>query len=228
MSASSTYFNAERGVIAKFLPENYENVLEVGCAAGGFSRHLPKAKQIWGIEPNLNAASEAKLRLMRVLEGTYGEVENELPDNYFDLLICNDVIEHMSDHDAFFTQVRKKMKPGAILVGSLPNIRHVTALVKLIFLKDWRYSSSGILDRTHLRFFTEKSIQRMFVEHSLQVEKMSGVGSVISNGFLRDGNPLSFAQQFALRSAMVAITALSFGTLSDLQYPQYAFRVKFT
>jgi 2-polyprenyl-3-methyl-5-hydroxy-6-metoxy-1,4-benzoquinol methylase len=227
MTEIENYFSAERGVIAKFLPDQYENVLEVGCAAGGFVRHLPKAKQLWGIEPNENAANQAKKYFSTVLQGTYTEVEDDLPNAYFDLVICNDVIEHMPDHDDFLKRLREKLKPGAILVGSLPNVRHVTSLTKLVLLKDWPYSDSGILDRTHLRFFTEKSMRRMFAQHGLSIESMAGVGSVISNGFLRDGKPLNSFLQGSLRSAMAFLVVASLGTLSDLQYPQYAFRVRY-
>jgi 2-polyprenyl-3-methyl-5-hydroxy-6-metoxy-1,4-benzoquinol methylase len=227
MTNDSNYFTAERGAIAKFLPDQYENVLEVGCATGGFVRHLPKAKQLWGIEPNAKAADQAQKYFSNVLQGTYAEVEDQIPNNFFDLVICNDVIEHMPDHDDFLKRLRVKLKPNAILVGSLPNVRHVTALVKLVLLKDWPYSDSGILDRTHLRFFTEKSMRRMFREHQLSIESMAGVGSVISDGFLRDGKPLNTFLQGSLRSAMALVVVGSLGTLSDLQYPQFAFRVRF-
>jgi 2-polyprenyl-3-methyl-5-hydroxy-6-metoxy-1,4-benzoquinol methylase len=227
MAEIKQYFTAERGVIANFLPDHYENVLEVGCATGGFVRHLPKAKQIWGIEPNPGAADQAREHFTKVLQGTYIEAEDKLPDGYFDLVICNDVIEHMPDHDDFLKRLRVKLKPSAILVGSLPNVRHVTSLAKLLILKDWSYADSGILDRTHLRFFTEKSMRRMFAQHHLNIERMAGVGSVISNGFLRDGNPLNSVLQGSLRSAMALMVVASLGTLSDLQYPQYAFRVRF-
>jgi 2-polyprenyl-3-methyl-5-hydroxy-6-metoxy-1,4-benzoquinol methylase len=227
MAEIEQYFTAERGVIANFLPKHYANVLEVGCASGGFSRHLPKAKQLWGIEPNASAAERARKHFAKVLQGTYNEAEDKLPDGFFDLVICNDVIEHMPDHDDFLRRLRVKLKPGAILVGSLPNVRHVTSLVKLLIFKDWPYTDSGILDRTHLRFFTEKSMRRMFAQHRLSVESMGGVGSVISNGFLRDGKPLNGFLQGSLRGAMALIVVASLGTLSDLQYPQYAFRVRF-
>jgi 2-polyprenyl-3-methyl-5-hydroxy-6-metoxy-1,4-benzoquinol methylase len=227
MNEIQSYFEADRSVVSHFLPEHYENVLEVGCASGGFAQHLSKAKQLWGIEPNIEAASRARQRFSKVLQGTYDEVEGELPDAYFDLVICNDVIEHMPDHDEFLRKIRLKIKPNAFLVGSLPNIRHITALIKILVFKDFPYSNSGILDRTHLRFFTEKSIRRLFAQHGLSEERFKGVGSVISNGFLRESKPLNAFEQWFLRGSVALLIGGSLGLLSDLQYPQYAFRARF-
>lgn len=99
-----------------------------------------------------------------------------LPDQHFDMVICNDVIEHMVDHDHFLEHIKTKMRPGACIVGSIPNVRHLTALFKLLVAKDWPYSASGILDRTHLRFFTENST----ITHGVHREE--GQGGAVCDG----------------------------------------------
>ena len=88
--------------------------------------------EIWGVEPNPEAAARASNKLDRVLTGTYDSVASELPDCYFDLVICNDVIEHMPDYDAFLEAIKLKMCPSGHVVGSVPNVRHVTCLFKLL------------------------------------------------------------------------------------------------
>jgi 2-polyprenyl-3-methyl-5-hydroxy-6-metoxy-1,4-benzoquinol methylase len=218
------YFTANRDAMSAFLPAHYERTLEIGCASGGFASNLTKAAETWGVEPHAPAAARAAKTMTRVLTGIYGEVVDQLPNHYFDLVICNDVIEHMPDHDAFLRDIRSKVRPGAYLVGSLPNIRHITALVKLLFLRDWPYSDSGILDRTHLRFFTEKSMRRTFADHGMAIECLVGINSVVCSGVVGE---VSQVKNLLYRLAAAGFVLASLGTAWDSQYPQYAFRVRF-
>ena len=213
--------------MARFLPKEYNRVLEIGCASGGFSDQLPKAREIWGVEPFDAAARTAATKLTRVLIGTYEQVSDNLPDNHFDLVICNDVIEHMSDHDAFLHAIRRKVAPNAYLIGSIPNIRHITALAKLLVLRDWPYADSGILDRTHLRFFTRKSLKRTLTTHGFQVERVEGIDSVIRCGFVSRDGAMSPIVAWVLRLVTLAVVIGTVGYYNDTQYPQYAFRARF-
>ncbi len=196
-------------------------VLEVGCSAGGFSSQI-KGAEVWGIEPNSGAAAVAATKLHKVLVGTYDDVADQLPDNYFDLVIGNDVIEHMPDHDAFFQAIKSKMAPNGRIIGSLPNVRHITALVKLLVMKDWPYSDEGILDRTHLRFFTRKSIERSLVENGYQLERIRGNNSVIKDGFV-NSSPIA---NLVGRGVAVAAIVLTLGYYWDTQFPQYGFSAR--
>jgi 2-polyprenyl-3-methyl-5-hydroxy-6-metoxy-1,4-benzoquinol methylase len=102
MSKLSIYYEQGRSEVAKFLPNNYSKVLEIGCGTGNFYGNVRQDCEYWGIEPLRAAAQSASKKLHKVLIGKFEEVNQQLPDYYFDLVICNDVIEHMSDHDAFF------------------------------------------------------------------------------------------------------------------------------
>lgn len=178
------------------------------------------------MEPNPEAATAAALKMHRVLVGRYDLLEHQLPDQYFDMVVCNDVIEHMDDHDAFLEAIKKKMRPGGWIVGSVPNVRHITALFKLLVTKDWKYSESGILDRTHLRFFTQKSLRRTLQEHGYSIEALGGVGSIIKYGISRRTNKFSWAQNLTYQVISLAVVVLTLGYYWDTQYPQYAFRVR--
>ena len=226
MSNDLHYYHANRGVMARFLPDAYERVLEVGCGAGGFRDHLRQPCEVWGVEPNAEAGKTAALKMDRVLIGTYDSVADQLPDAYFDVVVCNDVIEHMTDHDAFLEAIKQKMRPGAFIVGSIPNIRHITALFKLLVLKDWRYSESGILDRTHLRFFTKMSLRRTLQAHGYAIQMFAGVGSIIRHGISRRTNKPGTLQDMSYRLISVTVVLLTLGYYWDTQYPQYAFRVR--
>ncbi len=174
----SEYFAFERSDVKPFLPTHYRRVLEIGCGEGRFSQHLHSAQEYWGIEPDFEASRISADRMSQALCGTFESRYAELPDDYFDLVICNDVIEHMPDHSWFLDRIKTKMTRKGLLVGSVPNVRYITNLVDLLVRRDWPYTNSGVLDRTHLRFFTEKSLSRSFLENGFAIEALQGINSV--------------------------------------------------
>lgn len=212
MNQSSPYYEGVRKEVAKFLPGQYSRVLEVGCGEGGFHLNLKQHCEHWGIEPVHGAANIARSKLHRVLEASYLEAFGQLPDNYFDLVICNDVIEHMVNHDEFFRTIKQKITENAYLIGSIPNVRYIGNLFELLFMKDWKYKDEGILDRTHLRFFTDKSIKRTFRESGFIIEAFDGVNKVEFR--------LTSLRMF-LKNALV----LLFG--KDTRFLQFGFRIRY-
>lgn len=211
------YVLSERSEIARLLPDSYRTVLEIGCAKGGFKANLNPNAEVWGIEPRASAAGHAAALGYKVLVGIYDAVAAEIPDAYFDLVVCNDVIEHMTDHDKFLQDIKRKMKPDACIVGSVPNVRYFGNMVKLVVLKDWHYEEQGILDRTHLRFFTGKSLRETFVRNGYEVQQLKGVNSDFAK----------FATvKLVLKNMLLAATiALSLGHCRDLRFLQYGFRL---
>jgi len=166
------YYQGSRPEVASLINHAPKRVLEIGCGDGSFRSLLKGQFEYWGIEPFSEAAELARKNIDKVFNSTYDEAFSELPDNYFDLIICNDVIEHLVDHDSFFKSIKIKMAEGARIVGSVPNVRHLSNLISLIFKKDWNYQDDGILDRTHLRFFTEKSLKRTVHQHNYELEHL--------------------------------------------------------
>ncbi len=207
----NSYFRNLREEMAAFLPADYRTALEVGCGEGEFHRQLRPGTEVWGVEPNPQAAGIAAGKLHKVLVGPYELMAAEIPDNHFDLVICNDVIEHMSDPGRFLQSVREKMKPGACIIGSIPNVRFALNLFNLLIRKDWRYEDEGVLDRTHLRFFTIKSVGRLLGEQQFQVELIRGI------------NPPKIVWK---KVVMWTLTLASLGQLMDSQCMQIGFRAR--
>ncbi|MBQ0758064.1 MAG: class I SAM-dependent methyltransferase [Zhongshania sp.] len=174
-SLPSTYFVGVRKEMLPFLPSRRQRVLEIGCGHGTFSEGVDGCQEYWGVEPDAEAAKIADQKLKKVLNGTYNEVADQLPDNYFDLIVCNDVIEHMPDHDEFLINIQRKIADGGALVASIPNVRYYYNLLELIVGKDWRYRDAGVLDRTHLRFFTRKSLLECLANAGFEVEEFQGI-----------------------------------------------------
>lgn len=191
-------------------------MLEVGCGYGNFRNNLPDDCEYWGIEPVLSIALHANKILSKVLIGTFQDTFAELPDHYFDCVVCNDVIEHMDDVDVFLQAIKAKIKHDGVIVGSIPNVRYIDNLFNLLVRKDWKYVDSGILDKTHLRFFTEKSSQRTFIANGYLIDEFYGI------------NPVAIKKNDAIKrmiqSAGAIIVAWFIGT--DTKYTQFGFRIK--
>lgn len=172
-----TYYQNTRPEVYGLVPKAAKRVLEIGCAAGGFRLNFPDQVEYWGVEPVQSAAEQASRKKMKVLCGTYDAVQARIPDAYFDVIVCNDVIEHVADSEAFLQSLKGKFAANGVLVGSIPNVRFWGNLVNLLLKRDWRYEDSGVLDKTHLRFFTGKSFRRLMDKAGYELELMEGIES---------------------------------------------------
>lgn len=158
------------------VPADVKTVLDVGCAKGAFGQALKSVNdvEVWGVEPDDISAAVAKERLDHVINDFFGPSVH-LPDEYFDLILFNDSLEHMSDPVMALDLCRSKLKPGGRINCCVPNVRHIDNLEHLILDKDWRYEELGIRDRTHLRFFTQKSVVALFEERGYRVLDVIGI-----------------------------------------------------
>jgi 2-polyprenyl-3-methyl-5-hydroxy-6-metoxy-1,4-benzoquinol methylase len=201
-------------------PPPYVRVLEVGCASGAFSSRL-NADEIWGIEPAADVAEQARARGCKVLVGLYSDFDSQLPNGYFDVVIANDVIEHMPDHERFLLSIRNKISPGGCLIVSVPNVRSLATLLRLFVLKDWRYTEDGVLDRTHLRFFTERSLRRCLTECGYEVEAFTGLRSVfrVDRGISASRTALNWI-------VATVVICITLGHAWDTRFLQYGLRAR--
>jgi len=211
----SAYYQNPRPEMLDFVPASRRAVLEVGCGTAAFISTLTGCEEKWGIEPT-SAAVAAKERLTHLLHGPFDAVKHQLAKNYFDLVICNDVIEHMVDHRAFLTEIRDYIAPDGMLIGSIPNVCFYDTLFRMLWEKDWHYTDAGILDRTHLAFFTAKSFSETLEETGYRVVKISG----LHQDHVVDTTRKSYRY---LRLARL-ISRLSFGHFSDIRYFQFGFQ----
>jgi 2-polyprenyl-3-methyl-5-hydroxy-6-metoxy-1,4-benzoquinol methylase len=204
-AADPTYYARTRPEMLPLVPANAQRVLELGCGEGGFAATVKQrtGADVWGIEFNAEAARQASAVLDRVLVGDADAQIAELPDAFFDVIICNDVLEHLVNPVATLEKLRAKMQSGGSIVASIPNIRYLPALTQIVLRRDFPQQEHGIFDRTHLRFFTRKSMVRMFESAGFSVQRMKGINAyygplgvvltIVTLGYFADGFFLQYA-----------------------------------
>lgn len=159
------YSDFGRLEVTPFVPRDARRVLDVGCLAGAFGAALKSerpATTVWGIELRPDAAELAAGRLDHVIVGRFPD---DVPSGErFDCVVFNDVLEHLEDPWSALRATHAFLAPGGCVVASIPNVRHYSVVASLVLRGDWRYADAGILDRSHLRFFTSDSATRLFEE----------------------------------------------------------------
>lgn len=170
------YFQYSRLEMLAFVPDGTRTSLEVGCGAGKFSSNLAtRGIECWGIEPEGAAYEEALKNGVKCLPGLFQDQLDNLPKNYFDIVVFNDVLEHMSDPWEALNITKSLLREGGHVVASIPNILYFPAFVDLLITRDLKYTAGGIFDKTHLRFFTRKSMIDLFESCGFVIEKIEGI-----------------------------------------------------
>jgi len=175
--AKINYYGQDRQEVIDFVPDDASILLDIGCGAGAFGAALKERKEIevWGVEPVVDIANEAEAVLDKVVTGFFEE-NAHLPDAQFDVITFNDSLEHFPDPFPPLVLAKKKLKKDTgLVVASIPNVRFIRNIRHVLFEKDWKYTDKGILDRTHLRFFTKKSMVRTFEEAGYEVISITGI-----------------------------------------------------
>jgi 2-polyprenyl-3-methyl-5-hydroxy-6-metoxy-1,4-benzoquinol methylase len=171
------YYGNGRSEMLQFIPKSAKNILEIGCGSGAFLMQLKENgfQNVSGIELNKTAAQSAIEKGLNVYSGPIEDFTEELKKSQFDVIVLNDVIEHILDPWDILNHLRDILSPNGSLVCSIPNVRFIGNLRHLLIEKDWKYEAEGVLDQTHLRFFTKKSIFRTFQECQFTITQIEGI-----------------------------------------------------
>jgi len=161
--------------IVGMVPEDTRSVLDVGCGVGENGRLLRKARSIdylAGVEIVPGVAAQAERAYDVVVVGDIEELDLPFADGRFDCLLLIEILEHLRDPWATLSRLTRLIRPGGHVVASVPNVRHYSIVWGLLRGR-WEYRPRGLMDITHLRFFTRASF----------VELMRGAGlTVLSVG----------------------------------------------
>jgi len=208
--SNGSYFSHSRPQMRAFVPTEALRVLDIGCGDGAFAaglraerREQGRELEIWGLELDSDAARRATANLDEVRCGPAEDLLPDLPRAHFDCVVMNDVLEHIAWPQPLLSGLHAVMAPGARLVTSMPNVRHFPHLWNLVVHGDWRYRDEGILDRTHLRFYTRDTMIELLETTGFRVREQHGINptrslrwrlfNLLSLGRARDMQFLQFA-----------------------------------
>lgn len=168
--------------VAPFIPRGARSALDVGCARGGFDTSLREAlgtdARLVGVEANPTAADVAQRdsEYDEVLAGYFPQALD--PEHRFDLICFNDVLEHLVDPWSVLRDTHRHLTAGGHVLASIPNIQYAPVLWDLV-RGNFTYSEAGILDRTHLRFFTKRSMVDLFESTGFDVVSVNGINNIL-------------------------------------------------
>lgn len=171
----SDYFTHARTEIAPLLPSpgtTLLRALDVGCAQGHTLDWLKRTgvcDWVAGVEPHADRNKD----ISSIDQFEKIDIEAQLPSitpGTLDLILCLDVLEHLKDPWITVQRLNILLKPGGRWIISVPNVRNYRLVLDLLLKGNFDYVDAGILDRTHLRFFTRKSIGEMIVATGARIE----------------------------------------------------------
>lgn len=174
------YYANKRTDLIKFIPAGSVRVLEIGCGTGATGQEIKRLHGpgtiVAGVELFPAAAEKAHEVLDSVFTGDVEKITLPFEKGYFDCIIYGDVLEHLIDPWRVLEMQKDLLKPGGIIIASIPNAAHYR-IVRMLKKKEWNYQDSGIMDVTHLRFFAIKNIYAMFERVGLRITTVEHIKS---------------------------------------------------
>ena len=181
LDQQDVYAGNDRRELLPYVPRGVQSVLDVGCARGEFGARLRSlighSLTLHGLDPVESAVVAA--RATGAFDGVYcGYFPQSVPEAAdYDLVCFNDVLEHVLDPWLMLRQAKRYLKSDGRVLVSIPSIRYAPIVIDLLRGR-WTYTSTGTLDRTHVRFFTRSSMLEMFHDAGYAVETCVGINPV--------------------------------------------------
>jgi methionine biosynthesis protein MetW len=188
------------GIVASLICAG-DRVLDVGCGTGSVTKILVDTchAKVVGIEPDDERASRAA---SRGLEVHVGYLTSDLirTVGLFDIVLFADVLEHLPNPYSILLKARKALRPGGSVILSVPNVAHWSVRADILRGR-FRYQASGIMDATHLRWFTADSVKSLVTAAGFKVTYYrAAAGTTLGDNFRR--RPFSWLPR-NLRNALL-------------------------
>lgn len=159
-----------RDELLSLVPQGIKKVLDVGCGNGSLGAKLKERQiEVVGIEKDRELYASAKEKLSQVFLVDVENFELPYPRGYFDCIMYADIIEHLIDPLSTLKNHSKYLRDNGYVITSIPNIRYYKVIIRLLLGGSWDYVDAGILDRTHLRFFTLINIEELFIKAGYKI-----------------------------------------------------------
>ncbi len=191
---SPSYYDDPRWELLSLVPSRARKLLDVGCGSGWLGRKVKATRpcHVVGIEAHRGAAEAAR----KVLDEVYcADVETFRPPfsgKVFDGIVFGDILEHLRDPWEVLKKFTGYLRDDGVFILSIPNVRHYTTFLSLAKGR-WEYKEEGLLDRTHLRFFTRSGIEDLLAQSGLRpvrVLRNTGSGRIMRTANLFSRNKL--------------------------------------
>lgn len=169
----ATYYTDPRLELVALIPPGTRRLLDIGCGEGhmALAAKVYGVSEVFGVELVPSVAAEAEKRLDGAMCADIEATELPAAWGQFDCIVCADVLEHLKDPWTVLRRLRDRLTDNGALIASIPNIGHLSVIVKIL-LDRFEYADSGILDRTHLRFFTKHTIRQLFASTGYRIQSI--------------------------------------------------------
>lgn len=172
----SSYSDHHRPEMIAIVPRHCKSAIDVGAETGAFARdlrrHLAPGSRISVVEPGEAGRQIDPQEFHHVIRGFF---PTDLPDDRFDCMVFNDVLEHMEDPWSALEACKHYLEPGGVVIASIPNVAHLSVIRRLMAGRFDYNPHGGIMDITHLRFFTRKTIIDLFTRAGFEIELLHGI-----------------------------------------------------
>lgn len=209
------YYNNVRHDLIRFFNKSKGNlkVLEVGAAYGEtlfFLKNSGMTSEVVGVELFQDSNNLDKYKkLDHFLFGDIQTLDLSKFENYFDVILLADVLEHLVEPLPVLEKIRKLLKKDGEIIISIPNIRHYSSFIKIFLKGNFQYEDSGIFDYTHMRFYCKSDIVKLVQKAGFTIEKLEGS--------VKNYDGKSFAK---------ILNILTFSLFEEFLSVQYFFKIK--
>jgi len=167
------------------LIDSGSKVLDVGCATGYFAKELSRKDcETWGVDGDKEAAQKAKKYCKQVIVRDLDKCDSlPFPKKSFDVVILLDVIEHLNHPEVILETIKSYLKKDGVMILSTPNIAH--ASIRWMLLRgDFNYTNTGIMDKTHVHFYTGDSLKKLIKGNGYSMTKLIPTNGMCKVPFL--------------------------------------------
>jgi len=201
------YFSLEREIFKSEITNNNLNILDVGCGTGSLGSFFISNQNctVHGFEINSNIIDLARENLTSVVEGNIEIDPIPFENRSFDYIILGDVLEHLINPIQTLQKLKKYLRKDGVLLVTTPNIKHWSVTYNLIFKDNWEYKEWGILDYSHLRFFTKKSLMDLLRKNQINNIKIERIIQNPSKSYIINKLTFSFFEGFLASHLLLKI-----------------------
>lgn len=175
-SVQHVYYSIVRNSLVGLLKDPPGTVLEIGCGTGKTLEYLKRngATKVIGIELRQEVAIAASQNehIDQVYNIDFLDSETPIKNSKFDTIILSHVLEHFTDPAPVLEKIKLHMHNKSTLLVAVPNLRHVSVILPLVLKGDFEYRDSGILDHTHFKFYTKRSIVSTLRDNGFDIQSI--------------------------------------------------------